>query len=319
MPVIDLHLSRLGELSYFPLKFKNINSIASQFIEQMNDPKRFYTYAYLREDGSPYYIGKGQGRRIYRKGKNEVNPPKDKLRIIFLKQNLTEDEALHHERYMIAVFGRKDLGTGLLRNRSDGGVAPANLSMETRRKMSECRKGKNHPLYGKSHSEKSKRKMSEASKNPSEETRRKMSEAKKGKPLTEETKRKISKSLLGNNYSKGNKIDREIVDRLTNERKKNKWWNNECEQKFCPECPNGWKPGRLPLTGNYSKPGNKNSNSSHYKIEFNDGRCEIIFCLSEWAMNNNYKPNLLYYIVSNKRKSPHKDILRILKLTSEST
>jgi hypothetical protein len=81
----------------------------------------YYTYAYLREDRTPYYIGKGEKNRIYKKGKCEVNPPKDKSRIIFLKQNLTEEEAFKHEIYMIAVFGRKDLGTGILRNKTDGG------------------------------------------------------------------------------------------------------------------------------------------------------------------------------------------------------
>ena len=81
----------------------------------------YYTYAYLREDRTPYYIGKGENGRIYKKGKGEVNPPKDKSRIIFLKQNLTEEEAFRHEIYMITVFGRKDLGTGILRNRTNGG------------------------------------------------------------------------------------------------------------------------------------------------------------------------------------------------------
>ena len=87
----------------------------------METPNRFYTYAYLREDRTPYYIGKGEGRRIYKKRKNGINPPKDKSRIIFLKQNLTEEEAFKHEIYMIAVFGRKDLKTGILHNRTDGG------------------------------------------------------------------------------------------------------------------------------------------------------------------------------------------------------
>ena len=81
----------------------------------------YYTYAYLREDGTPYYIGKGKGYRCnYGTGKN-CNPPKDRSRIIKLKQNLTEEEAFKHEVYMIAVFGRKDLGTGILHNRTDGG------------------------------------------------------------------------------------------------------------------------------------------------------------------------------------------------------
>lgn len=81
----------------------------------------YYTYAYLRKDRTPYYIGKGKGRRIYKKGNGQIKPPKDKSRIIFLKKNLTEEEAFKHEIYMIAVFGRKDLGTGILRNRTNGG------------------------------------------------------------------------------------------------------------------------------------------------------------------------------------------------------
>ena len=82
---------------------------------------QYYTYAYLREDRTPYYIGKGQGNRAYRRSKKCIKPPKDKSRVIFLKQNLTEEEAFRHEKYMIAVFGRKDLGTGILHNLTDGG------------------------------------------------------------------------------------------------------------------------------------------------------------------------------------------------------
>ena len=43
----------------------------------------YYTYAYLREDGSPYYIGKGKKNRIFVRSKKDVPAPKDKSRAIF--------------------------------------------------------------------------------------------------------------------------------------------------------------------------------------------------------------------------------------------
>jgi hypothetical protein len=82
--------------------------------------KKYYTYAYLREDRTPYYVGKGTGKRAYKPHTN-VPKPKERNRIIILKENLTEQEAFRHEIYMIAVLGRKDLGTGILRNLSPGG------------------------------------------------------------------------------------------------------------------------------------------------------------------------------------------------------
>jgi hypothetical protein len=78
----------------------------------------YYTYAYLREDGTAYYIGKGKINRAFKKH-NVVTPPKD--RILFLKRNLTEKEAFVHEIYMINVLGRIDLGTGILENKNAGG------------------------------------------------------------------------------------------------------------------------------------------------------------------------------------------------------
>ena len=131
----------------------------------MVNPNRFYTYAYLREDRTPYYIGKGTGKRIFEKRKRCCRPAKDKSRIIFLKQNLTEEEAFKHEIYMIAVFGRKDLGTGILHNRTDGGEGKSGVirSEESKRKQGERMKGNTFGL-GKSHSKKTKRKMSESHK-----------------------------------------------------------------------------------------------------------------------------------------------------------
>lgn len=169
----------------------------------MVNPYRFYTYAYLREDRTPYYIGKGSGRRAYIKQKNFFKPPKDKSRIIFLKQNLTEQESFKHEKYMIAVFGRKDLGTGILYNRTDGGEGVSGLkhSKEVREKLSIANKGKKL-------SKRTREKMSEAQKNMSEETKLKMVLSRLGYSHSEETKRKMSET------KKGKKKSREHIEKI---------------------------------------------------------------------------------------------------------
>jgi hypothetical protein len=95
--------------------------------------KTYYTYAYLREDRTPYYVGKGKGTRAYRKNRVGVKPPKNRSRILILKKDITEEEAFKHEIYMISVFGRKDLGTGILHNKTNGGEGSSNVNEKIKR------------------------------------------------------------------------------------------------------------------------------------------------------------------------------------------
>ena len=176
---------------------------------------QYYTYAYLREDRTPYYIGKGKGNRAYIRRKKDIKPPKDKSRIILLKQNLTEEEAFKHEVYMIAVFGRIDLGTGILHNRTNGGDGSSGMvhSEETRKKMSATAKNmsENHKAKisaaakGRLFSEETRAKLSAVGKNMSKERRAKMSELHKGKTYSEESKRKMSESSKGKTHSEETK------------------------------------------------------------------------------------------------------------------
>jgi hypothetical protein len=83
----------------------------------------YYTYAYLREDKTPYYIGKGQENRAYvaHKRKNGQDfKPKNKNQIIILKKFNSENGAYIHEKYMIHLYGLKIDG-GLLINLTSGG------------------------------------------------------------------------------------------------------------------------------------------------------------------------------------------------------
>ena len=138
-------------------------------------------------------------------------PPTETSNIVLLETNLMEEDAFRLEVELIAKHGRKDLGTGILHNRTDGGQGGAGqiFTEEHRSKISKALTGITRP----SHTEERKQQISEKLKGrpKSEETKLKLRLAhnKNSNPIgtkrSEETKQKMRLAQLGKKHSEETK------------------------------------------------------------------------------------------------------------------
>ena len=139
------------------------------------------------KDFSIFYVGIGKDvKRAYRKSQRsnywERVAKKYGYTVEILREDISQEDACELEILLIEEYGRRDLGTGILVNMTDGGELNLGktVSLETREKISKANKGKTR----------------------SKELREKMSRDYMGRVHSKETREKISKAQIGKVISK---------------------------------------------------------------------------------------------------------------------
>lgn len=180
----------------------------------MSSIPRFYVYILARPNSKPFYVGKGQGRRVFGHDREARSGHKchkcnvirkiwrsggDYQRyIVFTTDN--EQEAFDYERELIALHGRENLC-----NLTDGGEGASGrvVSDERRSRMSVLFKGRKGARLGATNSPEHRQKISAALKGrrQTEEQRQKNSEVHKGIKLSPETIEKIRQKNIGKKRS----------------------------------------------------------------------------------------------------------------------
>lgn len=181
----------------------------------MNQRRTFYVYALFRPDGDVCYIGKGSGNRIgrhfalKRHHRNRhlariIAAAGGELPAVILHAGLDEPTAFAYERAFIQAIGRVANG-GPLVNLTDGGEGPSGFKFPPETVAAIAAKNRGRKRSPEVCAAISAAKIGQprpdlVGKPVSEETRRKLSEANLGKPkppVSPETRAKMSASHAG--------------------------------------------------------------------------------------------------------------------------
>ena len=147
----------------------------------------FYTYSHSKPNGSIFYIGKGVGDRAWQK--DNRNPhwhrtvDKYGYKVEVLAKWDKEEDAFEHEKFLIYCF--KDMGIKLV-NLTNGGEGSAGYRWTNEQKANFDISGDKNPMFGKTHSM---------------ETKKKIADKAKGRSVTEQAKAKISAKLKNRVFS----------------------------------------------------------------------------------------------------------------------
>jgi hypothetical protein len=196
----------------------------------------YYLYQLINpKTNQPFYIGVGkqnrnasctreqqhikeavawsEGRKINKPNRLKFNTilkilKEDQVKIKTGPFFQNEQDAFTFEIDMIKKYGRRDLGTGVLTNLTDGGEGAVNMSKQTRQKLSATLKGRPSPLKG--------RKLGPYS----AERRKAISEARKGYKMSEQQKEKLRGRTP---WNKGMKFEYKERPNAKGRTTKNQW------------------------------------------------------------------------------------------------
>lgn len=167
----------------------------------------FYTYIWRDVNGTPFYVGKGKGRRawdtIRRSRPFLAEFKKGGCTVHIADFFINESQAHSHEVELIERYGRRDLSTGNLVNLTDGGEGAVGLCEEAKKKISDANKGNKYAV-GAIRSQETRARIS-ASKNGQR--------SRLGAVLSKESRERISASLKGRKLSAEHKLRLSIVSR----------------------------------------------------------------------------------------------------------